>query len=120
MLRLLTHPVIAEAGFADGTDSSGADTPAGRSGEEFPLGARGVAWWARVEPEWMERRGEIELRWIDPTGRVVKSGLAEPIRRPYAMASLDAPLSPLGIWRVEARLEAETIDRRTFHVVPAE
>ncbi|MGH7288035.1 MAG: M48 family metalloprotease [Myxococcota bacterium] len=120
MLRLLTYPVIAEAGFADGADSSGADTPAGRSSEEFPLGARGVTWWARVEPEWMERRGEIELRWIDPTGRVVKSGPAEAIRRPYAMAALDAPLSPLGIWRVEARLEAETIDRRTFHVVPAD
>jgi len=118
LIRLLTHPVIAEAGFADGAETDGADTPAGRSREEFALGTREVAWWARVEPEWMERREEIEVIWTDPTGRVVQREMAEPIRRPYARAALRLDGERPGIWHVEARLDEETIDRRTFRVVP--
>jgi len=118
MIRLLTYPVVAEAGFADGVESEGADTPAGRSREEFPLGARAVVWWARVEAEWMDRRDEIELTWTDPTGRVVKTGPVEAVRRPFAVASLDLAADRPGIWQVEARLEGEPIDRRTFRVVP--
>ena len=119
MIRLLTNPVIAEAGFADGAASRGADTPAGRSREEFPLGTREVAWWARVEPEWMNRRDEIEVTWTDPTGRVAQRETAEAIRRPYARAALRLSDEPAGIWQVEARLDDEPIDRRTFRVVPA-
>lgn len=120
MIRLLTNPVIAEAGFADGSKTQGADTPAGRSREEFPLGTREVAWWARVEPEWMERRGEIELIWTDPSGRVVQREPVEAIRRPYARAALRLEGDRPGIWQVEARLDDETVDRRTFRVVPAD
>jgi tetratricopeptide (TPR) repeat protein len=118
LIRLLTHPVIAEAGFADGSRTSGADTPAGRSREEFALGTREVIWWARVEPEWMDRRGEIELISRDPAGRVVQQEKVEAIRRPYARAALRVDGERPGIWQVEARLDAETIDRRTFRIVP--
>ena len=118
LIRLLTLPVIAEAGFADAASTPGADTPAGGSREEFPLGTREVAWWARVEPEWMERRGEIELIWTDPTGRVVQRELAEALRRPYVRAALRFDDDRPGIWQVEARLDDETIDRRTFRLVP--
>jgi tetratricopeptide (TPR) repeat protein len=118
MIRLLTNPVVAEAGFADGSNSRGADTPAGRSREEFPLGTRTVVWWARIEPEWLDRRGEIELIWTDPAGRVVQREPAEAIRRPFARAELQLDQARPGIWQVEARLDDETIDRRTFRVVP--
>jgi predicted Zn-dependent protease len=120
MIRLLTNPVIAEAGFADGSRSQGADTPAGRSRDEFPLGTREVAWWARVEPEWVERRGDIELIWIDPAGRVVQREPVEAVRRPWARASLRLEDGRPGIWQAEARLDDETIDRRTFRLVPAD
>jgi len=118
MIRLLTYPVIADAGLADGIAGAGADTPAGRSREEFPLGTRDVTWWGRVEAEWMDQRKEISLTWTDPSGRVVQTGLVEAIRRPFAVASLDLPADRPGIWQVEARLEDEPVDRRTFRVVP--
>ena len=117
LIRLLTHPVIAEAGFADGAVTAGADTPAGRTREEFALGTREVTWWARIEPEWLDRRGEIELISRDPSGRVVQRETAEAIRRPWVRAALRIDERP-GIWQVEAQLDAETIDRRTFRVVP--
>jgi predicted Zn-dependent protease len=120
LIRLLTYPVIAEAGFADGSETKGADTPAGRSREEFAAETREVTWWARVEPEWLERRGDIELIWSDPSGRVVQQAAAEAIRRPFVRATLQLEDAPPGIWQVEARLDQETIDRRTFRVVPAQ
>jgi hypothetical protein len=66
----------------------------------------------------MERRGEIELIWTDPSGRVVQREPVEAIRRPYARAALRLAGDRPGIWQVEARLDDETIDRRTFRVVP--
>jgi predicted Zn-dependent protease len=118
LIRLLTNPVIAEAGFADGSDTKGGDTPAGRSREEFAAGAREVTWWARIEPEWLDRRGEIELVWSNPSGRVVQQAAAKPLRRPFVSASLRLADAPPGIWQVEARLDGAAIDRRTFRVVP--
>jgi predicted Zn-dependent protease len=118
LIRLLTNPVIAEAGFADGSEAKSADTPAGRSREEFAVGTREVTWWARIEPEWLDRRGEIELVWSDPSGRVVQQAAAKPLRRPFVSASLRLADAPPGIWQVEARLDGAAVDRRTFRIVP--
>jgi predicted Zn-dependent protease len=120
MIRLLTLPFFAEAGFADGSHSPGADTPVGRSREEFPVGTRQVHWWARVEPEWTERREEIELVWTDPGGRELQRGSAEGIRGQHVTASLELGAdAAAGIWQVTASLDDESVGRFTFRLVPA-
>jgi predicted Zn-dependent protease len=116
MIRLLTFPVIAAAGFADGARGGGADTPAGRSREEFAPGD-GVSWWARVEPEWTERRREIELVWTDPAGREQRTPVKS-VRGAHVVAALDPEPERPGIWAAEARLEDEPLGRWTFRVVP--
>ncbi len=117
MIRFLTVPVLAAAGFADGLRTAGADTPAGRSREEFTPGAE-VRWWGRVEPEWIERRREIELVWTDPSGREQQRDRVESLRGAHVVSRLEPKADALGIWTAEARLEDESIGRWTFRVVP--
>jgi predicted Zn-dependent protease len=117
MIRFLTLPVVAAAGFADGVRTPGADTPAGRSREEFAPGAA-VSWWARVEPEWLERRREIELVWTDPSGREQQRGPVKGIRGAHVVSTLEGEANAPGIWTAEASLEDEMLGRWTFRVVP--
>jgi predicted Zn-dependent protease len=117
MIRLLTLPVFAAAGFADGERTGGADTPAGRSREEFAPGDA-VSWWGRVEPEWVQRRREIELVWTDPAGRERQRAKVRGVRGAHVVAALDVEPEQPGIWAVEARLEDESLGRWTFRVVP--
>lgn len=119
MIRLLTLPLFAEAGFADGERTPGADTPVGRSREEFAVGTQQVHWWARVEPEWTERREEIELVWTEPDGRVVQRGAAKSMRGQHVTSSLTLGDGAPGIWQVTARLDDESVGRWTFRAVPA-
>jgi predicted Zn-dependent protease len=118
MIRFLTLPVLAAAGFADGSRSAGADTPAGRSREEFEPGAE-VSWWGRLEPEWLERRHEIELIWTDPSGRERQRDRVKGMRGAHVVSTLDGEPDALGIWTASARLDDETLGRWTFRVVPA-
>ena len=120
LIRLLTLPMFVAAGFADGDRSAGADTPLGHSREEFPLDTAEVHWWGRVEPEWSERRHEIELVWTDPNGRMAQRGVAETMRGQLVTSSLAlGPDAAVGIWQVTAQLDDESIGRWTFRAVPA-
>ncbi len=118
MIRVLTLPVFAAAGFADGERSEGADTPVGHSREEFESGTRTVSWWARVESEWLEKRNEMTLVWTDPGGREVQRGPVKSIRGPNVTATLPLDGERPGIWQAEAWLEDESLGRWTFRVVP--
>ncbi len=119
MIRLLTLPFFAEAGFADGDRSAGADTPLGHSREAFEVG-QPVHWWGRVEPEWTLRREEIELVWTEPGGREVQRAAAERIRGQHVTSSLTlGPDTAAGIWRVAAWLDDENVGRWTFRSVAA-
>jgi predicted Zn-dependent protease len=118
MIRVLTLPVFAAAGFADGERGSGADTPVGRSREEFAAGAGAVHWWGRVEPEWTEKRADIQLAWTDPAGREVQRGPVKSLRSAHVTALLPLEGDPLGAWQAEAWLEDESLGRWTFRVVP--
>lgn len=118
MIRFLTLPVFAEAGFADGERTPGADTPVGRAREEFVCGTE-VSWWARVEPEWIERRREIELVWTDPGGHEAQRERVRSSRGAQVSSTLSSAADAPGIWSAEARLDDETLGRWTFRVVPA-
>ncbi len=119
LIRILTLPLFAQAGFADGDGSAGADTPVGHSREEF-LGGQAVHWWARLEPEWLDWSREIELIWIEPGGRVAQQGTSRPLRGPHVTAAFELPAdAQAGIWQVTAQLYDENVGRSTFRVVPA-
>jgi predicted Zn-dependent protease len=116
----LTFPVITSAGLADGSSEAGADTVAGHSREEFRSGEPRAVWWARVGSRYQGRRGDIVVRWTDPHGAVVQEEAADPRRRPHVTSSLALAESAgrHGIWRVEALLDGDLVDRRTFRLTP--
>ncbi|MCP3983145.1 MAG: tetratricopeptide repeat protein, partial [bacterium] len=120
-VRRLIFPVVGKAGISDGAQTPAADTPAGRSRQLFDRRDDRVVWWAWIEDDYVGRREEITVRWYDPSGSIVQDEPAAGIRRPHASAELE--LTPdraalRGIWRVEARLDDDLIDRRTFRIVP--
>lgn len=120
-LERITFPVVDEAGLADGSRAAGGDTLAGHSREEFRRGDTAVVWWARISSRYMGRRDAIEVRWTDPGGRIVQERRVDGGRRPHVTSSLaldEERVSQAGIWRVEALLDGDLIDRRTFRVVP--
>ncbi|MEE8508222.1 MAG: M48 family metalloprotease, partial [Myxococcota bacterium] len=118
----LTFPIIPEAGFADGLQGDGADTPAGHSRETFGDGDREIVWWARLGPRFVNTVDRIRVRWIDPTGAVVQEGPAVSLHRPYISSRVPwdaAAERPPGPWTVEARLDDDVVDRRTVQVIPS-
>ncbi len=121
-VQRLVFPVITKGGLADGEESIGADSPVGESREQFGAADTQIFWWGWISPPYVHRREEISVRWFDPSGALVQEGTTERLKRPRAGAAL--PLTPEissrhGIWRVEARLDEDLIDRRTFRMAPA-
>jgi predicted Zn-dependent protease len=117
----LTFPVITSAGVADGSTSAGADTVAGHSRDEFRSGEPRAVWWARVGARYQGRRGAIVVRWTDPGGAVVQAEAVERRRRPYVTSTLSLAgerAQRHGIWRVDALLDGDLLDRRTFRLAP--
>jgi tetratricopeptide (TPR) repeat protein len=117
----LTFTVVPEAGFADGSEVEGADTPVGFSREAFQVGDRAIVWWARLGPRFMGYADRITVRWTDPAGSLVQEGPADQLGRPYIGSSLAfdaAGVRSTGAWTMEARLENDVIDRRTVQVIP--
>jgi len=116
----LTFPVIAAAGISDGSNARGSDTIAGHSREEFRRDEPQAVWWASVGSRYTDQRGEIRVRWTDPSGRMVQEADARKARRPHVTSTLALAGGDtrVGIWRVEALLDGDLIDRRTFRVAP--
>ena len=118
-LERLTFPVVEEAGLADGSDAAGSDTVAGHSREEFRTGDPRAVWWARVSSRHEGRRRDIEVRWSDPSGRVVQELAVDGGRKPYVRSALTlGPERAPGVWQVEALLDGDLVDRRSFRVIP--
>jgi len=118
-VQLLVFPFVAEAGLADGEVTSVSDTPAGQSGTRFPSDARRVVWWARIDEGQLDRRGQIEVRWIDPQGAVADETRVESLKKPWVVAPFELPedASP-GTWQAEAFFEGTRVDRRSFELAP--
>ena len=118
-LATLTHPPVLEAGLADGSRHK--ETVAGRARSEFSSADPEVAWWARIDKRYDPIRARIRIRWLDPTGQTAQEGRAEQLwwRRVRARLPLEgARRGDYGIWRVEASVDGQVIDRRTFRYGP--
>jgi predicted Zn-dependent protease len=119
-LETLTHPPVTAAGLADGTRSN--ETVVGQERQDFSSADIEVAWWARIDKRYDPVRARIRVRFIDPLGDTAQEG---PIhlhwkRRVSARLPLEGPLRErYGIWRVEASIDGQVIDRRTFRYRPA-
>ena len=119
-LETLTHPPVVAAGLADGSRSR--ETVAGRARIDFTADDDVVAWWARIDPRYDPVRAKIRVRWIDPLGESVQEGPAEQKRRRHVRSQLEVGEpreGRFGIWRVEASIDGQVIDRRTFRYGPA-
>lgn len=116
-LETLSYPPVDAAGLADGREGDGAETVAGAPREEFALGDPEVAWWARLAEHYEPFRSRLRVRWIDPSGARVQEGPVEGLARKHVGARLPldgAFRERFGVWRVEATLEGQVIDRRGF------
>jgi hypothetical protein len=59
----------------------------------------------------------VRVRWIDPSGARAQEGPAEALAKKHVGARLPldgAFRERFGVWRVEATLEGQVIDRRSF------
>ena len=67
-------------------------------------------------------RNHVRVRWSDPSGATVQDELAETLPKSHVAAhlALGEPLRErYGVWRVEAVLGGQVIDRRSFAYQPA-
>jgi|GEM_PF-519492 len=117
-LETLSYPPVVDAGLADGRSEPGADDAAlGAPREAFALGDPEVVWWARLHPRYAPFRQRVRVRWLDPAGATAADVAAEAPAKDLVAARLaleGALRERFGRWRVEARLEGQVIDRRTF------
>lgn len=100
-----------------GVDAHG-DPEVGATRETIPAGAERVAWWGRLSPRFDAFLDRIAVRWIDPAGTVVRTAPAQRLDRPYIGSVLDLETAGpgAGLWRVEALIDDDVIDRRAFRV----
>jgi predicted Zn-dependent protease len=115
-LQTLAYPPVTEAGLADGR-SEGASTVAGNPREAFVRGDPEVVWWAHLDPRYGPLRKRVHVRWRDPAGATVQEGLADSLSGSRVASHLslaELPDDRFGRWQVEALLEGQVIDRRSF------
>ncbi len=118
-LQTLSYPPVTAAGLADGREVDG--TVAGAARESFAPGDAEAVWWAHLDPRYGILRRRVRVRWLDPSGAQVQEGLAESLRKSHVASHLPLPgAAPAryGTWRVEAVLDGQVIDRRSFRYGP--
>jgi predicted Zn-dependent protease len=121
-IETLSYPPVTAAGLADGRVAEGAESVAGAPRESFSPRDPEVVWWARLDKRYGPLRRRVRVRWLDPAGAQVQEGPAESLPKSHLGARL-ALADPLrersGLWRVEAVLEGQVIDQRSFRLEPA-
>lgn len=103
-LATLEFPPITEAGIAGGG-----------------TGDSKVVWWARLDHRYGHLRRRVKVRFIDPSGTSVQETTAEKLHKSRIGARLaldDTRRQHSGLWHVEAVLDGQIIDRRTFTLAP--
>jgi predicted Zn-dependent protease len=121
-LETLSYPPLSAAGFADGKIGEGAEAVAGAPRESFSPADAEVVWWGKLDKRYGPFRKLVRVRWSDPEGRPVQEGPAEALPKSHLAAhlALEGPLRErYGDWQVEAAIEGQVIDRRSFRLAPA-
>jgi len=110
------YGVLSATGVS-GVDASGAPE-LGVSRDALPASGGRVGWWGRLSPRFEPLVARISVRWIDPAGTVVRTAPVERLTRPYvgSVLEIDRGVADRGLWRVEALIDDDVIDRRNFRV----
>ena len=88
---------------------------------EFSTGVSQIAWWARLGSRFRQYADDFDVRWIEPSGRIV-------LERSAKKRGADTIGSVLGFgrknpaaagrWTLELVLEDDAVDRQTFMIRP--
>jgi len=108
----LTFPPVVDAGLA--SDLEMREAP---PGERFGAADARVVWWAKVNPRYLAQTGKLAVRWRDPGGAVFEQSEVEEVGKPFVAGELAlgaAARARPGRWSVEALIEDDVIDRRSF------
>jgi predicted Zn-dependent protease len=124
-LERLIFPVVADSGFGEEPASpppeetlppAMPDAPP----ERVPLGNGRLAYWARLGPHYVGWSGYMKMRWIDPSGKVVREERPDREHRVYVTDAWTLPRkerSP-GNWRLEVLLADDVVHTQRFELVP--
>jgi hypothetical protein len=115
----LTFTIVADAGFSAGEAAAVDVRPATGSVASFPAGTSRIGWWARLGERFVPYSDRMRVRWLAPDGRIAQDEKAQRPRKPYITSSLDLATRkdwPAGTWTVEAHIDDDVIDHRTFRL----
>jgi predicted Zn-dependent protease len=114
-LERLLFPVVAESGF--GTDPI-RDAPDAGVPRFSAASDEAVAFWARVGAHHVPWISYVELRWVDPSGAVVRENEQRRRKRVYVTDALelDPRDTPPGEWKLELRLGEDLVHTERFTV----
>ena len=116
-IERLDFRVIEAAGLSD----AAAGQEGGPLRQEFPASVAAIQWWAKLGERFIGREKQLRVRWIDPSGGVVLDAPVARERRPYVGSRLalgDLKAAMPGLWTVEAELDHDVVDRRSFRLTP--
>lgn len=108
-LERLIFPVIAESGFGDERVATTAAPP------RMPSSGPPVRWWARIGPHYAELVSYVRVRWVDPTGAVVREEEPDRDRRVWLSDHIEAAETP-GTWKIEVLLAGDVVLTQSFEV----
>ncbi|TFG94186.1 MAG: hypothetical protein E4H11_07230 [Myxococcales bacterium] len=109
-----TYEILLATGVSE-TAPDGAPM-VGVSREEIPAGSARLGWWGKLSPRFDRFVERLSVRWTDPDGETRGGISVERLDRPYVGAALDVRGAPSGLWTVEALLDDDVIDRRSFRL----
>jgi len=116
-IERLDFRVIEAAGLSD----AAAGEEGGPLRQEFPASIAAIQWWAKLGDRFVGHEKELRVRWIDPSGAVVQDAPVDRARRPYVGSRLalhELEAARPGVWTVEAQLDHDVVDRRSFRLTP--
>jgi predicted Zn-dependent protease len=91
----------------------------GVSRDEIPAGTTHLGWWGKLSPRFDSFVDRLSVRWTDPGGTARGGGTVARLDRPYVGSVLEVSDAPPGLWSVEAYLDDDRIDRRSFRLQSA-
>lgn len=112
-LERLIFPVIAESGFGEERGRKDA-----ASALRFSPADEAILWWARLGPHYVPWAPYVRVRWIDPSGAIVREDEQDRSKRVWLSDTLGLSerRTPRGDWRLEVLLGEDVVFVQPFAV----
>jgi predicted Zn-dependent protease len=112
-----TYEILLATGVSEATPDGA--PMVGVSRDEIPAGTTRFGWWGKLSPRFDRFVDRLSVRWTDPGGAAPAGSSVERLDRPYLGSVLDVQGAPSGLWTVEALMDDDVIDRRSFRLQSA-